>query len=247
MSPQPVDHRHQREQIRDAYIRRDSRGPSEVYRFTNPAYLFHFQDLEWEVLSELRREEMDLSRCRVLEVGAGIGRILHRLQEFGARQAVGIDLVEGRIEEGRRTYPTLELIAGDAAEMPFSDQTFDLVTQFTCLSSVTDASFRAAIAREMWRVLAPGGAILSYDMRPRPFYDRFAARKATPPPHAVTTVPISPEEIAGMFPKGEIRQRTVGMHFPLGRFAAVSRPAATLLRALPFLHPYALVTVRKRV
>ena len=73
--------------------------------------------------------------------------------------------MEDRIAIARERYPRLELVAGDATSLPWPEQSFDLVTQFTCLSSVLDHDVRRAIAAEMWRVLAPGGAIVSYDAR----------------------------------------------------------------------------------
>ena len=241
-----ADHGRHLDEIKAAYVRRDSAGPSAIYRFTNPAYLFHFQDLEWQVMSELRRTGFDLARCSVLEVGTGIGHILHRLKTYGAQRAVGIDLLESRIQEARRIHPTLEFVVGDAAQMPFADEAFDLVTQFTCFSSITNPSVRVGIAREMWRVLAPGGAIVSYDFRPRPLYDRWMQRRAAPVPQAVVaTVRIPPVEIAAMFPDGQASHRAVGIDFRLARYAARSRLVATALSGIPLLHPYAMVTIRK--
>ena len=60
-------------------------------------------------------------------------------------------------------------MCANAAELPFPDGEFDLVTHFTCLSSVLDPGLRAAIAAEMWRVVRPGGVVLSFDMRPAPW------------------------------------------------------------------------------
>ena len=59
----------------------------------------------------------------------------------------GIDLMEDRIAAGRERYPTLELQVGSATELPFADGQFDLVTQFTCLSSILDDDVRLEVAR----------------------------------------------------------------------------------------------------
>jgi SAM-dependent methyltransferase len=100
---------------------------------------------------------------RVLDVGCGSGYLLHRLQEYGAGECRGIDLMENRIVEGRERYPTLKLEVGSATELPYAEGEFDLVTQFTCLSSIVDGDVRLTVAREMRRVAR--GWILSYDLR----------------------------------------------------------------------------------
>ena len=243
------------ERIRDEYRLRDARSePSEVYSFSNPAYVFHVQDMEWQLLSALRAVGVDLRRCRVLEVGAGFGQITHRLKELGAREVAGVDLMESRVEEARRRYPNLEMHAGDARETPFEDASFDLVTQFTCLSSILDPAVRADVGREMWRVLRPGGIAVSYDMRPTPGLVQAAGRvyrrlrgAAAPAADGTPTVALSPDEVAGLFPGGELLlSRAVTLNFELAGIATRSRLIALGLAALPFLRTHALVLVRKR-
>ena len=96
-------------------------------------------------------------------------RLRHRLlppppADYGASEAHGIDL--WRPDRGARDrYPGLEWRLGSATELPFADGSFDLVTQFTCLSSIVDDAARAASAREMLRVAGRDGRVLSFDMR----------------------------------------------------------------------------------
>src|SRR4029078_3439369 len=67
----------------------------------------------------------------------------------GAARPAGIDLMEDRVAQGRERYPRLELTAGDASRLPWEDGSFDLVTHFTCLSSMLDQALRAQITGEM--------------------------------------------------------------------------------------------------
>jgi ubiquinone/menaquinone biosynthesis C-methylase UbiE len=72
--------------------------------------------------------------------------------------------MENRVEQARRLYPMLRFDVGSATELPYADGEFDLVTQFTCLSSILDDDVRLAVAGEMRRV-ASDGWVLSCDMR----------------------------------------------------------------------------------
>jgi SAM-dependent methyltransferase len=150
------------DRIRAEYRARDAAAASP-YRWDNPGYLAFMQALERALLRALADAGVELKGARVLDVGCGSGYYLHRLREYGAGECHGIDLLEERIEEARRRYPALELHVGSASELPFEDGEFDLVTQFTCLSSILDDEVRLAAAREMRRVAS--GWILSLDLR----------------------------------------------------------------------------------
>jgi SAM-dependent methyltransferase len=135
--------------------------------------------------------------------------------------------------------------------MPFEDGSFELVTQFTCLSSILDPAVRAAVARDMWRVLAPGGVVLSYDMRPTPSAARLGGRLlrrrgGSSDGAGTPTVSLSEDEIESLFPAGRtVVSRGVSLNFELAVLAARSRLVAVALGTLPFLRTHQLVLLRK--
>ena len=103
-----------------------------------------------------------------LDVGCGVGHWTRRIYPFLARDAeiTGIDIDERFLEEARviTDKTALDLKKGkikfqknDAYEIPFEDETFDLVTCQTLLMHLKDPE--RAIA-EMLRVLKPGGRLL---------------------------------------------------------------------------------------
>jgi ubiquinone/menaquinone biosynthesis C-methylase UbiE len=251
--------------IRMEYDRRDTEGHSTIYSYINPAFMFHMQERESSILRMLRDAKVDLTGSNVLEVGCGTGHILQRFMEFGSRKATGVELMESRILTGKKMYPNLNLIKGNAAQLPFANNSFDMVMQFMCLSSVLDPKVRQQIADEMWRVLRPEGTILFYDLRPLRF--RFHNRifhlmlfifklitlkvkinqaktneqKFIPTP----IIPLSITEVKMLYNRGLMRYSSVSLDFNMAKIAEKSLFFAHFLSNLPFLRTHYLVLVRK--
>jgi SAM-dependent methyltransferase len=218
------------ERIRTEYRARDAATDSP-YRWDNPGYVSYMQGLERSLLRAFDDAGVSLEGARVLDVGCGSGYFLHRLREYGAGECHGIDLMENRIAEGRRRYPALSLHVGSATELPLADGGFDLVTQFTCLSSIVDDDVRAAVAQEMRRVAA-GGWVLSLDMRG--MLPPVLRRTGSTP-----TVGLDIRELRRLFGEPALLRR-VALAFelaqPLGRHTAL----AAALGALPLLRSHLL-------
>jgi SAM-dependent methyltransferase len=230
--------------IEAEYRRRDAVAAGTGYG--DPAYHAYMQELEWALLDALRAADVELAGARVLDVGTGSGHLLHRLVEFGAGSGVGFDLMPDRIAAARELYPTLDLVQGNAAELPFGDGEFDLVTQFTCLSSILDPEVRARVAREMWRVTRPGGAVLSYDLRPAPAPIRLlgsAVRRLRPGPVWTPVQPLGPAEVRALFPAPPAVERSVSLNVALPAPLRRRRPLALALAALPPLRSHLLALV----
>jgi SAM-dependent methyltransferase len=213
------------ERIRSAYRSRDV-ATETPYRWDNPAYVAYMQDIERTLLRALGDAGVSLTGARVLDVGCGGGYFLQRLHEYGAGDCHGIDLMEDRIANGRELYPTLELHVGSATELPFPDGRFDLVTQFTCLSSILDDGVRLDAAREMRRVAA-GGWILSWDMR--------RVRGGGP----TTTVELRERELRRLFGEPALLRRAA-LRFELTQLVRGRRMLTAALAALPPLRSHVL-------
>jgi len=201
---------------------------ARLYEPLLPANLFTVREREWVLAELLRRSGVtSLAGLDILDVGCGGGGELRRLASLGAspERLAGIDLMPARAEAARRILPEARIETGSAHAMPFTDGSFDLVCQFVVFSSVVDPEMRRAMAREILRVLRPGGTILWYD-----------ARKARTTPDFV---PISMSEIRALFPGCSIRAKPVTLGWKATRRVVPrSRAAAHLLQALPFLRSH---------
>ena len=99
-------------------------------------------------------------------MGCGSGFWLQKLVGLGAKpqNLFGIDLRSAGIAEAKQgVLRDANIEVGNATQLAFADQRFDLVLQFAVFSSVLHGPSKHQIASEMVRVLKPAGHIVWYD------------------------------------------------------------------------------------
>jgi len=176
-----------------------------------------------------------LRGMRVLDVGCGQGARLSECVGWGAapESLYGVDLIEPFIRQARQAFPASRWLVASGDALPFSDGTFDLVTQAMAASSILDQDMRDLLAAEMWRVATPGGLILWYDLR-----------LANPQNHDMR--PISRSELFRLFPLPPLETHSLTLLPPLARLlAGHSQPLCRLLERLPFLRSHRIALFRK--
>jgi ubiquinone/menaquinone biosynthesis C-methylase UbiE len=108
-----------------------------------------------------------LGERRILDVGCGGGELLAFFKASGATDSnlFGVDLLPARIEAARRLLPSSRLSVGNGESLDFPDASFDLITLFVVFSSILSWQMTQRLAREVARLVRPGGAILIYEFR----------------------------------------------------------------------------------
>jgi ubiquinone/menaquinone biosynthesis C-methylase UbiE len=92
----------------------------------------------------------------ILDCGCGTGHNLELLRKYGA--PVGIDLTWTGLAFAR-SRGERAIAQATAANLPFPDAAFDVVTSFDVIYALDDETEPAAL-REMFRVLRPGGSLV---------------------------------------------------------------------------------------
>jgi ubiquinone/menaquinone biosynthesis C-methylase UbiE len=93
--------------------------------------------------------------ARVLEIGAGTGRIGKAFTEAGDFY-VGVDTSLAMLQEFPAKFGNCLLVQADGQQLPFRRDTFDVVLLMQVLSSVSDWH---GVLSEVRRVLRPGGSV----------------------------------------------------------------------------------------
>ena len=91
---------------------------------------------------------------RILDIGCGYGAYYDRLNEqFPDMQYFGVDLSEGMLRQ-HGAYGSGRLAFGEATQLPFASESFDVVMANHMLYHIPDVE---AAVREVKRVMKPDG------------------------------------------------------------------------------------------
>lgn len=224
--------------LRQVVTRRVQQLPHDLYAMTNCGQLYMLQERERRVLSILRKNKSDvLNAGRILEVGCGTGLWIRDLIRWGVNPAriTGVELLPERAVEARRLCPAeVSIHCGNAATLAFPADTFDLVIQSTVFTSILNREVQKDLAREMLRVLKPGGFILWYDFH--------LNNPRNPDVRGVTRY-----DVQRLFPQCHIQLAPITLAPPLVRLLApVSWLGCHLLSLVPFFCTHYLGIIRKR-
>jgi SAM-dependent methyltransferase len=215
---------------------REDRGFQAKWSFTNPGNRAMARERQGLLTRLLKAHDFfPLAGRRILDVGCGGGTILASFKDLGAssENLYGVDLISERIALAEESFPDIHFQLGNAENLLFQSVYFDLVLLFTVFSSILDIGMARNVAREVSRVLKPGGAIVWYDFfynNPRNPHVRGLKRSA----------------LRDLFPEFQIELYKITLFPPLARrlgpLTSVLYPA---LAAIPQLRTHYLGLLHK--
>lgn len=219
------------------YERRAREIPADFYSLGKPANLLMQVQMTRSCIAALQRNSLfPLNGRRIADIGCGFGSWMLQFIQWGADPdcLAGIDLMPTRLELARLRMPGADLRVGNASELPWADEAFDLVSQILVFTSMLDPAHKRAVAREMLRVLKPGGGILWFDFR-------------VDNPRNPEVKGLRKQEIISLFPDCDVDLSPTLLAPPLSRLIAPrSWVLGEALHSLPFLRTHYAGLIRKR-
>lgn len=200
----------EQKRITEIYRQRGKKIDSWRYSKLNPSYLYLLQSRDREFFAALNKLGVKLlADLKILDVGCGKGDILNFLVSagFDPRKCFGVDVIAERINLAKKSNPAINYCCLDAQKLPYKNQSFDIIIQFTTFTSILETKNKRRIAKEMRRLLKPTGVILWYD-----FFIRS--------PKNLRVKEIRAEEVVSLFPECQIKLKKITLAPPIMRFLA---------------------------
>ncbi|WP_404319135.1 pseudaminic acid biosynthesis-associated methylase [Malaciobacter canalis] len=127
------------------YLQRNIYTPKQLDEFYKNRYTLSRTDLNNRFLKNINKD------AKILEVGTNIGNQLLHLQSMGFKNLYGIEIQERAINFAKKRADNLNIIKGDALDIPFKDDYFDLVFTSGVLIHISPDNINFAID-EIYRV-----------------------------------------------------------------------------------------------
>lgn len=207
-------------QLRESYSELTSHDYRRRWSLTNRGNLAAYNERQ-RMLATLARDQPTNSG-RLLDLGCGELSLIPGLDHL---YRIGLDLLFDRLLAVEQRQ-CASLVNGDGCQLPFNDESFQVITMFTMLSSVLDQDVRLTIADEVGRVLSPGGMVLWYDFR-------------YPSPRNAAVRPVRASELRRLFPDFDVKIRSTTLLPPLARRLGLATPVVyPVASALPLLRSH---------
>ncbi len=111
----------------------------------------------WEESASSARLIPSKDNFNVLDLGCGNGASTANIK---GQLVVGLDLSEKQLIKAKKRFPKREFVVGDARNLPFKNNSFDLIIAINMLHHVNDPE---NVLKDCFRVLKKGGKLLTVD------------------------------------------------------------------------------------
>ncbi|MFH1452230.1 MAG: methyltransferase domain-containing protein [archaeon] len=126
--------------------------------YDNKSSIEHFENLNKKGLFDIESKIVKkYFHGKILDLGCGYGRTTKALYN-GGYDVIGVDIVEDMINGAKKKYPEIKFEVGDACDLNFPENTFDVVFfSYNGLDYIFPEIERKKAIKEIERVLNKGG------------------------------------------------------------------------------------------
>ncbi len=133
------------EEFGEGYLERNVYDPTELNQFYKDRFGLTKDQINDQFLENVPKD------AKILEVGTNIGNQLFHLQLQGFTNLYGIEIQDRAINYAKHRTDNLNIIKGDALDIPFKDNYFDLVFTHGVLIHISPQNIKKAL-NEIYRV-----------------------------------------------------------------------------------------------
>jgi len=133
------------EEFGEGYLERNVYNPSELNNFYMKRFGINKDTLNTDFLKDIPKD------AKILEVGTNIGNQLFHLQSQGFTNLYGIEIQDRAINYAKHRTDNLNIIKGDALDIPFKDNYFDVVFTHGVLIHISPDNIQKVL-KEIYRV-----------------------------------------------------------------------------------------------
>jgi len=127
---------------------------------------------EFGSLKTLIQNREDAEHTELLDIGCGNGRLAAAIPVV---HYTGLDLSSQLLKIAKKQYPQHHFIQSSMLQLPFPNQSFDIVACVAALQHIPSAAYRLQALQEMQRVLKPGGTVfmMNWNLAEQNNYQRY--------------------------------------------------------------------------
>jgi ubiquinone/menaquinone biosynthesis C-methylase UbiE len=225
------------EEIKSRYNRRENL-PSDRYSILSSDVYLIEQEKERNLIKWINENNIaPVSNKKLLEIGCGTGNNILTFLKLGFQpeNIFANELLENRYTEAKKKLPqAIQIIPGNALDIEFPNNEFDIVFQSMVFSSILDDQFKLKLAQKIFNLTKSGGGVLWYDF----IYNN---------PQNKDVMGIRFQEIKKLFPNSVMIKQKITLAPPLARFVTRVHPKLYyVFNSFFFLRTHLLVWIKKK-
>lgn len=131
---------------------------STEFRWNHNDFEAMYQSCKDDDAVRITIQNIPSKKSRILEAGSGSGRVVKYLYDMGYKKVEGIELNKAIVKQFNKMFPDLKVIQGDILDMPYKDESFNIIASYGVIEHFVPGLSEPLIALK--RVLKKNGVLI---------------------------------------------------------------------------------------